>query len=143
MFLPPSLFSPALRCFVFRHLAFFLQKCDFQSGFAVGLVFAPPFFSRNTRLFWALLNPSFFDALFLDIMWPAKKIIILLVSFLVLWCFVFQHLGLLGPPDRLHVGSWCGVGGGQLGGTHFFEVCLAAPRWPLRFGQSPTKTSTF
>ena len=95
MFLPPSLFSPALWCFVFRHLAFFLQKCDFQSGFAVEPVFAPPFFSRNTCLFWALLNPSFFDALFLDIMWPAKKIIILLVSFLVLWCFVFQHLGLL------------------------------------------------
>ena len=121
MFLPPSLFSPALRCFVFQHLACFSQKCDFQSGLVVGLEFGDflsreirPFFfhvglfafsSCVSRHFRAIANVNIFSgSIFgaLVLYFPAFGENVRFHSGFsfriwapVLWCYVFQHLALV------------------------------------------------
>ena len=44
-------------------------------------------------IFFPMLDPSLFGALFFDIFWASENLTTYFLHFLVLWCFIFQHLG--------------------------------------------------
>ena len=49
----------------------------------------------------------------------------------------------LGPLNRLHVGSWCGVGGRQLGRTHFLKIAWRLQHGPYGLGEVLQKQALF
>ena len=127
-----------LRRFVFQHLGAFHKPCDFQSGFAVGIVFGRRSFSGKTTFmlcYVELMLFSRFVSRHLRASAKIKEIASCDFGALVLCFSAFGAFPLL-LVDRLWLPTSCASGSGRAAlDQRPFLFILGSPLWPPKWSQ--------